>query len=84
MTPEAQIALVERYFHAVDAEDLPALTLLLTLDCVFRVETHGVVLHGMDQIFGMFRRLWSDHASVRHHDFVHVPASAEDRIASRF
>ena len=84
MTAEDQVALVERYFEAVDQEDLTVLLETLTSDCVFTVETHGVRLVGHDAISGMFRRLWDSHKAVRHHAFTHVPDSAGGRIASRF
>lgn len=84
MTSEDQIALVERYFNAVDHEDLGVLLATLSPDCVFTVETHGVRLVGHDAISGMFRRLWDSHKAVRHHAFTHVPDPAGGRIASRF
>lgn len=84
MQANEQIALVEAYFAAVDAEDLPSVLSTLTEGCVFSVETHGVRLQGHDEIVGMFRRLWANHRSVRHHTFVHVPAPQTSRIASRF
>lgn len=84
MTADEQIALVERYFAAVDAEDIGALLATLRTDCVFTVETHGVRLDGHEAIAGMFDRLWSNHAAVRHHRFVHVPDPEGGRIASRF
>ena len=84
MTREGQIALVERYFAAVDGEDLPALLATLTETCVFTVETHGVRLQGHDAIAEMFRRLWADHAAVKHHAFTHVPDPEGGRIAARF
>ncbi len=78
------IALVEQYFDAVDREDFETITTLLTQDCVFTVETHGVTLHGLQKIQHMFDKLWADHAAVRHHDFIHVPAPEDNRIATRF
>lgn len=78
------IDLVERYFDAVDREDFPAVSATLTSDCVFTVETHGVALEGLDEIEGMFRRLWAGHAVVSHRDFVHVAAPDDGRIATRF
>ncbi len=78
------IALVEQYFGAVDGEDFAVLSATLARDCVFSVETHGVALHGIDEIKPMFDRLWSDHAAVRHQDFVHVPDPDGNRVASRF
>ena len=84
MTRNDQIALVERYFAAVDAEDLPRLLGTLTAGCVFTVETHGVRLKGHAAIGGMFNRLWESHGAVRHHGFTHVSDPASKRIASRF
>lgn len=84
MQPPDQIALVETYFAAVDAEDLPGVLATLTPDCVFTVETHGIRLDGHDQITGMFERLWASHQSVQHDRFTHVPDPAGGRIASRF
>lgn len=84
MSRDDQIALVTRYFDAVDAEDLPALLDTLTPDCVFSVETHGVRLEGHDRIAAMFTRLWADHAAVLHHRFTHVPDPESGHIASRF
>ncbi len=78
------IALVERYFSAVDGGDFGAVAATLTPDCVFSVETHGVELNGLDDIKPMFDKLWADHAAVRHQDFVHVPAPGDSRIATRF
>ena len=79
-----QIALVERYFAAVDDEDITALLGTLTEGCVFTVETHGVRLQGHDEIAGMFHRLWADHRAVKHHRFTHVPDPEGGRVASRF
>ena len=81
---EAQVALVMRYFTAVDAEDLKAVLATLTEDCVFTVETHGVTLTGLDQISAMFRRLWNNHRAVQHLDFRFVPDPASDRISAQF
>lgn len=78
------VDLVERYFAAVDGEDFDGLQSILTDDCVFTVETHGVKLVGISAIEGMFAKLWADHAAVQHKDFTHVPAPEVGRIASRF
>lgn len=78
------IDLAKRYFDAVDREDLDAVIATLTEDCVFTVETHGVRLQGQEAIASMMRRLWANHAAVRHQDFVFVPAPDHDRIAVRF
>ena len=84
MTEEEQIGLVERYFAAVDGEDLEAILTTVSSDCVFTVETHGVVLSGHAEISGMLRRLWANHRGVKHHSFTHVADPASGRIASRF
>jgi len=78
------IKLVERYFSAVDAEDFPELRSTLRNDCIFSVETHGVVLEGVPEIAGMFERLWSGHTSVQHKDFSHVVDLSQDWVASQF
>ena len=78
------IKLVERYFAAVDAEDFPELRSTLTDDCIFSVETHGVVLEGVPEISGMFERLWSGHTSVQHKDFSHVVDPSHNQVASQF
>jgi len=84
MRADEQIALVEAYFAAVDAEDLPGVLATLAPNCVFTVETHGVGLQGHEEISAMFHRLWASHRAVRHHAFVHVPDPSGGRIASRF
>ncbi|NNE89066.1 MAG: nuclear transport factor 2 family protein [Silicimonas sp.] len=84
MTRDDQVALVTRYFDAVDGENLPALLDTLAAGCVFSVETHGVRLTGHDEISAMFTKLWADHKAVLHHEFTHVPDPEEGRIASRF
>ena len=84
MLADEMIALVERYFSGVDGQDFDIIRETLTEDCVFTVETHGVELQGLDEIAGMFKRLWSYHRSVRHEEFVHVPAPDTQHIASRF
>jgi ketosteroid isomerase-like protein len=81
---EAQIALVTRYFAAVDGEDLDAVLDTLTDDCHFTVETHNVALHGKTEISAMFRRLWANHRAVRHIDFRFVPDPGGDRISAQF
>lgn len=84
MNRDAQIALVQRYFKAVDTEDLPAILDTLSGDCVFTVETHGVRLEGREAISNMFRRLWANHRAVRHHAFVCVTDPEHARVAARF
>ncbi len=84
MTKNEQIELVQRYFAAVDCEDLKGVLSTLTQDCVFSVETHNVRLEGHGEVTGMFQRLWANHAAVRHFEFVFVSDPETDRIAARF
>ena len=84
MTERDMIDLVRRYFDAVDGEDFDSLRATLADGCVFTVETHGIRFEGVAEIRTMFDRLWADHASVRHYDFVHVTAPGDGRVASRF
>ncbi len=84
MNADDMILLVQRYFGAVDAQDLGEVLATLTPDCRFSVETHGVVLNGHAEITGMFERLWDAHAAVLHDQFVYVPDPRGQRIACRF
>ena len=72
------------YFHLVDSEDLAAILELLTSDCVFTVETHGVELNGSEKISAMFRRLWARHQWVKHDQFHFVEEASGNVIAVRF
>ena len=72
------------YFHLVDSEDLAAILELLTSDCVFTVETHGVELNGSEKISAMFRRLWARHQWVKHDQFHFVEEASGNDIAVRF
>ena len=76
--------LVLTYFRGVDGEDIDLILNTLAADCVFCVETHGVTLHGHGPIRGMFDRLWSHHAAVRHDQFQFVDAGNDTDIAVRF
>ncbi len=84
MTKQEMTELVRRYFSGVDHEDFDVIRQTLREGCVFTVETHGVTLRGIDEISGMFDRLWSNHAAVCHRDFVFVPDPDANRIAVRF
>ena len=84
MTEHEMIELVQKYFAAVDGEEFDTIAATLSVDCRFSVETHNVMLAGIDQIEVMFRRLWADHVAVRHSDFQYVPAPAAGVIAVRF
>ena len=72
------------YFHLVDSKDLAAILELLTSDCVFTVETHGVELNGSEEISAMFRRLWARHQWVKHDQFHFVEEASGNDIAVRF
>lgn len=76
--------LVLTYFRGVDAEDIDLIFSTLAKGCVFSVETHNVRLHGHDEIRGMFERLWSRHAAVRHDQFHFVDSGNGRDIAVRF
>ena len=84
MTRQQMIDLVNKYFTGVDEEDISSIKEALTPDCIFSVETHGVELQGHDKIEKMFKRLWENHESVKHHKFIYVPCPDENRIAVRF
>ncbi|MEC8130105.1 MAG: nuclear transport factor 2 family protein [Pseudomonadota bacterium] len=77
-------ALVLSYFRGVDQQDIGLIFETLAEDCVFCVETHGVTLNGHGEIGGMFERLWSHHAAVRHDQFHFVDAGNGADIAVRF
>ena len=72
------------YFRGVDSQDLALTLSTLSSDCVFSVETHGVELHGHDEISGMFERLWASHKSVRHDKFHFIEDQPHNLVAVRF
>lgn len=76
--------LVLTYFRGVDDKDIDLIFDTLASHCVFSVETHGVKLHGHEEIHGMFDRLWSHHSAVRHDQFHFVDAANGTDIAVRF
>ena len=76
--------MVTDYFHFVDSENLTSILALMTEDCFFNVETHGVNLQGLNQISRMFERLWDDHEWVKHDQFEWVEGSLNQDIAVRF
>ena len=84
MTRDELINLVRTYFAGVDGEDLDKIFSTFTDDCRFTVETHGVELRSRDAIRGMFERLWSNHAAVRHDNFQFVVDAAHGKIAAQF
>jgi ketosteroid isomerase-like protein len=84
MTPEALIALVERYFAAVDRMDVAATLACLAPDASFTIATFDTTYRGRDtEIRGMFERLNARYARVWHGDFDHV-VMTPSRVASRF
>lgn len=84
MTWQSSKDMVLQYFRGVDEENLAILLETLAPDCIFSVETHGVSLTGHEAIIGMFERLWSNHAWVRHDQFHFVESASDQDIAVRF
>lgn len=84
MTDEDMIALVAKYFGGVDHENFDEISETLSDDCVFSVETHGVRLNGLEDISGMFTRLWASHAAVLHKEFTYTADQKKGRIAAQF
>jgi len=78
------VALVERYFAAVDRMDLDATLACFTEDARVTIATFDTTYRGRDtEVCGMYERLFARYASVWHGDFDHV-AQPPDRIASQF
>ena len=73
MTDADLVALAEAYFTALDDRDPPALEAVLTPDCRFSIETHGIVHDGRAAIVDLFATRWKGHIRARHHDFTHTP-----------
>lgn len=83
-SPEGLVALVERYFAAVDRMDLDATLACFAPQARFHIATHGLVFEGRDaDIRAMFERLFARYQRVWHGAFDHV-AAPPGRIASRF
>ena len=76
--------MVLTYFRGVDEQDLDLIFETLAPNCAFSVETPGIKLNGHEDIRGMFDRLWSHHAAVRHDQFHFVDAGNGADIAVRF
>ena len=76
--------MVTDYFNFVDSENLTSILELMTEDCSFNVETHGVKLKGLKQISTMFERLWDNHEWVKHDQFEWVEGRLQQDIAVRF
>jgi ketosteroid isomerase-like protein len=80
----ALVALVERYFAAVDRRDVAATLACFTSDATFTVASHQRRFEGRDTaIRAMFERLNARYETVWHGEFDHV-VQAPSRIASRF
>jgi len=85
MNREEMIALVERYFAAVDAKDLEGALGTLAADCRFTIETDDLTHDGRDAaIRGMFERLFGRWSQIWHGNFRHVADPDGGRIASQF
>lgn len=84
MTNQELIDLAEAYFKALDDRDPPALAAVLSEDCVFTIETHGIRHEGRDAITDLFATRWKGPIRARHHDFTHTPSASDGRIASQF
>jgi ketosteroid isomerase-like protein len=84
MDTAALIALVERYFAAVDRMDVEATLACFEPDASFTIATYDSVFRGRDgEIRAMFERLNARYARVWHGAFDHV-VQPPGRIASRF
>jgi len=85
MTKPELIALVERYFAAVDAKDIEGTLAACAADCCITVETAGVQHRGRDgEIREMFERLFERFDTIWHGDFHHVADEQTGTIASQF
>ena len=85
MTKSEMIDLVERYFAAVDAQDVEGTLATCAADCRITVETAGVEHQGRDtEIRAMFEGLFERFESVWHGDFHHVVDEQAGTIASQF
>ena len=85
MTKDGMVALVERYFASVDAQDLDGTLAALAPDCVLSVPTAGVQHHGRDgEIRTMFAGLFDRFESLWHGEFRHIADVEEGTIASGF
>ncbi|HSW18254.1 MAG TPA: nuclear transport factor 2 family protein [Ramlibacter sp.] len=80
----ALIALVERYFAAVDRMDLAATLDCFCADARFCIATFDTVYEGRDSgLRAMYERLFGRYQRVWHGDFDHV-VEGPGRVASRF
>ena len=72
------------YFHFEYSESLTSILQLMTVDCSFYVETHGVKLQGLNQVSTMLQRLWDKHAWVKYDQSQWVEGRLDQDIAVRF
>lgn len=78
------IALVERYFAAVDRKDMGAVLACFVPDAEFTVATFNVTYRGRDtEVRGMFDRLFQRYPGVWHGEFHHV-VQPPSLVATRF
>lgn len=78
------IKLVTDYFSGVDGENQSQIDDTMHEDCLFSVETHGVYLNNRQDIHSMFKRLWQNHASVLHDQFIFTADPDHNRITAQF
>jgi uncharacterized protein (TIGR02246 family) len=84
-TKPEMIALVERYFAAVDAKDIEGTLACYTPDCQITVETAGVQVRGRDgEIREMIEQLFERMESMWHGEYHHVVDEEAAAIASQF
>ena len=81
---ENYIELVIAYFSGVDSENQSQIDATMHEDCIFSVETHGVRLDQRKDIHAMFHRLWQNHASVLHDQFLFTVDPDQNRITAQF
>lgn len=84
MTDDQLIALAMRFFAALDARDPQALADTLAEDCIFSIETHGIIHNGQQAICELFSSRWESTVHAVHHDFTHTPSASAGRVASQF
>ncbi len=79
------VALVVRYFAAVDRKDVDATLSCFVADARFSIANHGVSYAGRElEVRGMYERLNERYAQVWHGDFSHTVDLTHQKIASRF
>ena len=83
-TAQDLIDAVNRYFDAVDENDVPGTLKELTPDCSLEVVTAGVKHQGHAAIQAMFERRLTTLVSGWHGDFTHATDPAGGFAATRF